>query len=945
MLIGLDMSTTPPTRRELQCDAQGRLIVSGATGSNGGGTSDTTEVTQLAVKSAVEALNAKFAKARQTSANSASVTLSTEDLSVLNQMLTAMQSVDGALNAGRAAAAASVATVLSTEDKAVLDDIAAKMLALTNKFPNLFGSTISTVGQVFQATTDTTTVAGYLANYNYFSGVSASDFVTVKQFSNGQAVTALSSSPLVADTESTIVVEAPVKQPCSVEIEASVIRARHQFASMGVFANADAGPAPVPDPINVVSIYQSTADFGAVYNAVAGAIVTITLDAPLPGIGDPRCVYLSDWVHVVGLVDTRLNYQNLAIKYISADRKTITGSYADDTVIPTLAIPLTSPPADTVKLYFYNNLAGASDGLAIRFSGTTTTSAAVASLFNGGDVKISGTLISDHRLTMGSTIPVYNAGTTGNIDITATTRYRLDLTPDVASVADKPIDLVGGVWTHRVLRTAVKPNYNKTLRPRLRLYCAPGLTRPVAKIISVSKAGSTTWTVTHDGAYPFQTGNYVTLKGNRDQTNFAGFTSPTGITVVDATHFTLVGTTGTAVGYGGSVILCNGAVDQPGIIGMAVNNVTYSAASGMLSINANATITGLNIGDYIDLHGVRAALNGNDLGIDGPWEVFSVSTTFIMLAPVYDVQGVRRSPVIAGDIATVNAGGTFILRTTLRAHDLVVRKWDEVQVKVEGQGTGRADLAMPIYAAGGTLNGAQGTALTLGTDGTGGWYLRPGIASVADVVSAAITVTTTGAAVANVLGNAYQLVFAVASVSGTTPAMDVAVEESFDGGTNWVRVYEFARITTSGTYYTPVLFAIGRHYRVVQTLSGTTPSFTRAINRVVLPFQNVKPFHQVFDRAIALATLSATSVNLFAENCANASLVVVIGAATTPPTLKLQGSDDAVNWYDLPSGSVAAVASSAVQVTVNDIACRWVRAVVSSAGAAVTSNFILLKAF
>lgn len=55
MLIGLDMSTNPPTRRELQCDAQGRLIISGTvSGGDGGGSSDTTEATQLLVKTATQ---------------------------------------------------------------------------------------------------------------------------------------------------------------------------------------------------------------------------------------------------------------------------------------------------------------------------------------------------------------------------------------------------------------------------------------------------------------------------------------------------------------------------------------------------------------------------------------------------------------------------------------------------------------------------------------------------------------------------------------------------------------------------------------------------------------------------------------------------------------------------------------------------------------------------
>ena len=88
------------------------------------------------------------------------------------------------------------------------------------------------------------------------------------------------------------------------------------------------------------------------------------------------------------------------------------------------------------------------------------------------------------------------------------------------------------------------------LAARFRLYKPVGMTRPVAKIISIAKSGSTTWTVTHDGSFTFTTGQYVTIKGNRDQTNFASFTTPVAITVVNPTKFTLIGTTGTATGYG-----------------------------------------------------------------------------------------------------------------------------------------------------------------------------------------------------------------------------------------------------------------------------------------------------------------------------------------------------------------------------------------------------------
>lgn len=59
-LLGVDVSTSPPTYRELQCDTQGRLTVSGAVGGGaGGGTSDTTEATALLTKAAVQSLDGK----------------------------------------------------------------------------------------------------------------------------------------------------------------------------------------------------------------------------------------------------------------------------------------------------------------------------------------------------------------------------------------------------------------------------------------------------------------------------------------------------------------------------------------------------------------------------------------------------------------------------------------------------------------------------------------------------------------------------------------------------------------------------------------------------------------------------------------------------------------------------------------------------------------------
>ena len=570
------------------------------------------------------------------------------------------------------------------------------------------------LGVVSQAVPDFPTAVDLLTAYGNFSGVAPGDFVTRVAYSNGQIVTALSGGPLQVG-ESTITLDVPVEQPCALEIEASAIRARQQFSSVCLFENADAGAAPVPDPINIVSIYQCSADAGAAYNATAGTICTVVLGSALPGQGSPGAVYLSDWIHISGLVDTRLNYQNACIKFISADRKTITFGFSDEIALPSLAVAAISPPAGSAKVYFYNNLAGADNGFGIRFTGTTATSAALVSVFGGGDAQVSGTLLGDHRATIASSAPQYLNGVMGNVEIKASSRFRLEGRPTECAFLDKGIDSPSSGLTVRAARTAVKPAAQSQLRARFRLYQPVGMSRPVAKIISISKSGTTTATVTHDGVYPFVTGQYVTIKGVRDQTNFAAITTPVAITVLNATQFTLVlGSAVTATAYSGSVVICNGGADQPGIIGQTIQSATLDA-NGWITFVGNTTWSGLSIGDYINVHGCRDNAAGADIGIDGAWEVAHLSTSTLIVKPIVDIFGARVSPVIAS-LPLTNCGGSVILRTTLRSHDLMLEQWVESKTGIDGQGTNRIDKALPVrlMAADTSLSIAGNTAVDSG---------------------------------------------------------------------------------------------------------------------------------------------------------------------------------------------------------------------------------------
>lgn len=252
-----------------------------------------------------------------------------------------------------------------------------------------------------------------------------------------------------------------------------------------------------------------------------------------------------------------------------------------------------------------------------------------------------------------------------------------------------------------------------------------------------------------------------------------------------------------------------------------------------------------------------------------------------------------------------------------------------------------------VQATGTNLNTAiaSGTITTVSTVSsvTSSNTSIPGI--IADVASAAIITTTTTATITPTFGASYQVNIPVTVVSGTTPTLDIQIQESADTGTNWYGVYDFPRITATGSYNSPILNLTGNKVRYVQTVSGTTPSFTRAINRLQSSAQDVTPYRQLIDRSISLTTLNSTTPNLFAQNTKSIQLTVNIGAASTPPVIQLQGSDDVgATFYNIGS-PLTSVASSSVSLTVPGITAPFLRAIVSTPGVAVTPGYVLVRGF
>ena len=261
--------------------------------------------------------------------------------------------------------------------------------------------------------------------------------------------------------------------------------------------------------------------------------------------------------------------------------------------------------------------------------------------------------------------------------------------------------------------------------------------------------------------------------------------------------------------------------------------------------------------------------------------------------------------------------------------------------------------ALPVQVLGGALGTQPVSGTVTSNIGTGtvaavtavtsANLALPGI--IADVTSAALTTTTTTAAFTPTFGTSYSVSIPVTAVTGTTPTLDVAIEESDDSGTNWFKVYDFPRITGTGIYRSPLIRMVGNRVRYVQTVAGTTPSFTRAINRLQNS-NSSEAVRQLIDRSIVLTTLNSTTPSLDTRDAGNrAQLVVNVGAiTTTAPALQMEGSDDnGASWYAIGT-PLTAVASSTVQLTVVDINAALMRVRVSTAGSGVTAGYVMIKA-
>ena len=459
----------------------------------------------------------------------------------------------------------------------------------------------------------------------------------------------------------------------------------------------------------------------------------LTINTPTP-----HGLVVGKRIQIAGCLDNRFNYPALVVA------STPTPTQVTVTAGPAGTLGAITATATTGTLYPRPSLGYATNGTSMILENVSTANASFYIRSAEGDSLPSGTVAGNHSLTTQSSASVQAVNAAYTYAFQPTTEYRLTLQADRVQWSNVVIDSVGQA-TNLVSRTQVVPDSSKKYKLRIRANNAQDISRPVGKIISAVKSGSTTATITLDRPHGLTVGALITVYGLRDQSAaaFPNLTAATAITGVPAPDkLQVVIGTGTAnTSYGGFVAVVNGG-NLPSALG-AVNQVVQSAALTTLADGTRQlTLVGsaawatpaTTVGDYMEVIGVHNNVNGTNLNVDGAWKISSVSTTTLTLVPIPG-SGVT----LPADFNTTDCGGGLIRRTDMRVSFIRVFDFEHERVELLARPFGDAASAAPVTVQGGSVVATAAASAVLMGDVAMQYRTTASGASATHLVSAAST--------------------------------------------------------------------------------------------------------------------------------------------------------------------------------------------------------------
>lgn len=461
----------------------------------------------------------------------------------------------------------------------------------------------------------------------------------------------------------------------------------------------------------------------------ANGSLTITTAAPSTLVPGKR-------FQIRGCADNRFNYPALVVSSISPATNTFVATAGPGGTLGNIVATATSGFVSPRPSLGY-----AANGTSMIFENATATNASVYIRSAEGDALPSGTVLGNHSATILTTASVQAINAAFTYAFQPTDEYRLTMQSDRLQWSNVAVDAVTQS-SNIVNRTQVCPDPSKTYKLRIRASNAQDLSRPVGKIITAVKSGSTTATLTLDRNHNLANGALVVVYGIRDQAAaaFPNIVAATAITgVPSGNQIQIPIGTGTAnTSYGGYVAVVNGgnlpsALGAGAIVAQSATLSTLPDGRRQLVLvgSGNWAAPVVTIGDYVELIGARADLTGNDLGIDGAWKIANAATTSLTLEPV------QPSMTLPADFASTNCGGGLIRRTDLRISFIRVFDFERERVEpmvrpsgdlasafpVAVQGTATVSFTQPALVAGTALIGDVGVQYRATASGLSGLHL------------------------------------------------------------------------------------------------------------------------------------------------------------------------------------------------------------------------------